>query len=158
KKREQGFTLEEATKILRATLEPPPPRMSPELAAARRWVPWLCAYMGARVNEITQARASDITNNNPKRIWVLRIDPDAGTVKTGDYRDVPIHPHVIEQGFLEYVKRRSGRPLFYDPSRGRGRDAANPYYRKVGEKLAKWVRDEVGISDKRVAPNHGWRH
>ncbi|MEY9463866.1 site-specific integrase [Bradyrhizobium ottawaense] len=34
--------------------------MTEENAAARRWVPWLCAYTGARVNEITQLRACDV--------------------------------------------------------------------------------------------------
>jgi hypothetical protein len=28
--------------------------------AARRWVPWLCAYTGARVGEMTQLRACDV--------------------------------------------------------------------------------------------------
>ncbi|MEC5293197.1 hypothetical protein, partial [Aurantimonas sp. C2-3-R2] len=27
---------------------------------SRRWVPWICAYTGARVNEITQLRRQDI--------------------------------------------------------------------------------------------------
>jgi integrase len=49
KQREKGFTEDEAIKILRATLLPPPRNLSPENAAARRWVPWICAYTGARV-------------------------------------------------------------------------------------------------------------
>jgi integrase len=28
--------------------------------AARRWVPWLCAYTGARAGEITQLRGADL--------------------------------------------------------------------------------------------------
>ena len=30
-------------------------------AAARRWIPWLCAYTGARVGEIAQLRKQDVT-------------------------------------------------------------------------------------------------
>jgi len=41
--RDPGFTNEEALTILRATLEPPSGRLSTPHAAARRWVPWLCA-------------------------------------------------------------------------------------------------------------------
>jgi hypothetical protein len=33
---------------------------------------------------------------------------------------------------------------------------SNPHFKKVGERLAEWVRS-LGI-DERVAPNHGWRH
>jgi integrase len=77
-------------------------------------------------------------------------------VKTGQFRDVPIHPHLIEMGFLDYVKTRTG-PLFYDPARGRGGSAANPISKKAGERLAAWVR-KLGIDDVGVDPNHGWRH
>jgi len=41
KQREKGFTEDEAIKILRATFLPSPRNLSPENAAARRWVPRL---------------------------------------------------------------------------------------------------------------------
>ena len=43
KQREKGFTADEARRILAASLEPPPKGLSAEMAAARRWVPWICA-------------------------------------------------------------------------------------------------------------------
>jgi hypothetical protein len=49
KQREKGFTEEEALAILKATHAPAPAGMSEEHAKARRWVPWICAYTGARV-------------------------------------------------------------------------------------------------------------
>lgn len=91
-----------------------------------------------------------------KGVPVFRITPEAGTVKTKRFRDVPIHPHLVEMGFLDYVGTRTG-PLFYDPGRGRGGTAANPLSKKVGERLAAWVR-KLGIDDVGVDPNHGWRH
>jgi integrase len=152
KQREKGFTLEEAHLILNATLAPPPPKMSAEMAAARRWVPWICAYTGARVNEVTQLTPADIRVE--KGFDIIRFDADA--TKTAEYRVVPLHHHLIEQGFLEYVRSRGMRPLFYDPRRSRGGTDSNPHYQKVGERLAEWVRTIV--ADERVAPNHGWRH
>ena len=47
--------------------------------AAKRWVPWLCAYTGARPAEITQLRASDVLERDG--IHAIRITPDAGAVK-----------------------------------------------------------------------------
>lgn len=46
------------------------------------------------------------------------ITPDAGTVKTGQYRDVPLHPQIIALGFADSLNSRAG-PLFYEPANGR---------------------------------------
>lgn len=160
KLRDQGFTLEEAIKILSATRQDAGKNMTVEGAAARRWVPWLCAYTGARVNEITQARADDVyaeTMPDGAPIWVVRITPEAGTVKNKSARVVPLHLHIVDQGFLEYVRSRSGKPLFYDPARARGGSPAHLQSNKAGERLAAWVR-KIGITDLSIRPNHAWRH
>jgi integrase len=155
KQREKGFTEDEAIKILRATLLPAPRNLSPENAAARRWVPWICAYTGARVNEVTQLWPSDI--RVLKGINVVRFDADA--TKTGDYREVPLHDDLIHQDFLKYVASRGKKPLFYEPDRSRGGKSVGGHFRKVGERLAEWIRsDAVGVTDENVSPNHGWRH
>jgi hypothetical protein len=60
KLREREFHDEEWRTVLRATLQPPPPRMEPYNAAARRWVPWICAYTGSRPGEACQLRSEDI--------------------------------------------------------------------------------------------------
>lgn len=157
--RQQGFTEAEAITILLATMTEPPSRTTPEFAAARRWVPWLCAYSGARVNELTQLRADDVfqVESGGEKIWIMKISPEAGSVKSGAYRDVALHPHLVEQGFLKYVDTRRGKHLFYEPRRHRNGSAGNPQYKKVAERLAKWVR-EIGVDDPAVQPNHAWRH
>jgi integrase len=149
-----GFSNDEALTVLRATLKPPPPRMTVEMARARRWVPWLCAYTGARVGEMSQLRAEDVKLADGH--WIVHITPEAGSVKDGRARDVPLHPHLIEQGFIEVVEKLEG-PLFYSPSRHRGGKDGNPQYKKVGERLAAWVR-ELGVDDPHLQPNHAWRH
>jgi integrase len=79
-------------------------------------------------------------------------------VKDTKTRIVPLHPHLIEQGFLKYVGSRSkGAPLFYSLARQRKKDRVNPTYASVGNKLGEWVRG-LGIDDPNVAPSHGWRH
>ena len=155
-KKMRGFRLGEAQKILSATLAPFSDLMTPENRAARRWVPWLCAYSGARVNEMTQLRAKDVQNRNG--IWCVEITPEAGDVKTSEKRLVPLHPHLVEEGFPEFAKRKKGaQPLFYSRERQRGEARKNPMYVSVGNKLAEWVRG-LGIKDEHVQPNHAWSH
>lgn len=155
KERPKGYSDTEARFILGLTLKPVEGRLSSEHKAARRWVPWICAYAGARVGEIAQLRKEDIQQKDG--VWLFWITPEAGTVKDGNSRHVAIHPHLIEQGFLDFVRTTKPGPLFYSESRKRGGSIENPTSKKVGERLAAWVRDE-GFTDKRVAPNHAWRH
>ncbi len=156
KLRTRDFTMEEATRILSATFAPMSPRVANSYVLARRWIPWLCAYTGARVNELSQLRGQDVAPL--EGIWTIRITPEAGTVKTQVARIVPLHSHLIDQGFLGVVEAMGDGPLFYDPSRQRVHADTNRHVRKVGERLAEWVRKEVGIVDPNISPNHAWRH
>lgn len=153
--RQKGFYDSEADKILAASLVPVPKSFSPQHAAARRWVPWLCAYLGARVGEIGQLRGIDIKEEDG--VWLVWITPDAGSTKDECARYVALHPHLIEQGFLKFVKGSGGGPLFFDPARRRGGSDLNPQSKKIGERIAKWVR-EIGVDDPNIRPNHAWRH
>ena len=155
RKRQKGFLDTEAQTILKATLEPVPKGFSPEHAAARRWVPWLCAYLGARVGEIGQLRGEDIKQEDG--VWLAWITPDAGSTKNESARHIALHPHLVEQGFIDFVRRRGKGPLFYNPARRRGGSAMNPQAKKIGERIGKWVR-ELGVNDPDILPNHAWRH
>jgi hypothetical protein len=46
---ERGFDEAQALTILTATLATPSHLISPEMKAARRWVPWICAYRGGQI-------------------------------------------------------------------------------------------------------------
>ncbi len=150
--RERNLTKDEQATILRGTLAATPAKLSRHKAAARRWVPWLCAYTGARVSEITQARSEDVANIDG--VWTLKITPEAGAVKTNKARVVPLHDHLIEQGFLDFVASCDG-PMFYQPRLEAKPDARAPY-KLAANKLAEWVR-ELGVTEV-PQPNHSWRH
>jgi integrase len=145
-----GFTLSEATTILNAAILSADP--------ACHWVPLLCAQSGARVGEVCQLRAEDIGNENG--IWFMDIRAEAGSVKNASSeRRVPLHPFVIDTGFLGYVKATKAGPLFYDPGKKR-RGTGRPPAKIVRQKVAKWVHSlglKVGL-EHRKAPNHAWRH
>ena len=59
--RERGFSAIEVRTILKASLARDFGRISEEHARARRWIPWICAYSGARVGEISQLRGCDFS-------------------------------------------------------------------------------------------------
>jgi hypothetical protein len=121
--REKGFTLPEAITILR-TARDYQPKVSdnpanaeaPQTTAAKRWVPILCAHTGARVAELTQLRKQDIRKEGDT--YVMRITADAGTVKAGGYRDVPLHPQLVDLGFTDFVNASPDGPLFYRATKG----------------------------------------
>jgi integrase len=122
---------------------------------ARRWVPWLLAYSGARPQEITQLRGNDVQQVDG--IWALNVTPDAGSVKTMKARLVPIHDHLIEQGFLKFVRSSGNNPLFYRPRQKHSGPQRKSPAAQVRQRLAAWVR-EIGVTDEHLSPLHAWRH
>jgi integrase len=147
----KAFTDSEAATILRAALAV---EIRTPIDPGRRWLPWLCAYSGARGGEIAQLRGQDIAER--EGIWAMILTPEAGTIKNRKPRSVPLHEHIIAQGFLDFVRSRGKGPLFYDPRPGeqeREKTQAAHVVQKVGE----WVRT-LGVNDLAVRPNHGWRH
>ncbi len=159
KTREPEFNDEEIGKLLKASLVPVSPRIGAKLKATYRWVPWLCAYTGARSGEMTQLRKEDFTRHKGG-FWVINISPEAGNVKGNSYREVPVHEHLIAQGLLDFVFNSAEGPLFHDGTKSKVIDPLKPprsAHAVVRNKLGEWVRKQ-GVDDKRIRPNHAWRH
>ena len=151
--RERGFTIDEAVAVLNAAKNyAPTARELAKMTAAKRWAPWLFAYSGARVAEITQLRKEDVGQRDG--ITFVRITPEAGSVKTWEYRDVPLHPHLIELGFLEFVAAAEDEPLFYNPKDRKGRTHPS---KMTASRIGDWICS-LAIIDDDVAPSHAWRH
>lgn len=144
--RERGFTDAEAETVLSTALSRKAgPRELLQTVAAFRWMPWLLAYTGARVAEIAQLRKEDIDLS--AKPPTLRITPEAGSVKANAFRIVPLHPHLMQQGFGAFVKGSKNGPLFH---------VAGTKASTIAGKITAAVRKIV--PDKAVQPNHGWRH
>ena len=149
-KKRLSYTDEDARSILTAA------RLQKE--AHKRWVPWLAAFTGARVDELCGAMAADVRVEDG--INIIRIDTEnreeGGSVKNlASIRSVPLHPALIEEGFVTYVQSlKKDGPLFPGIKVDTfGRRGANG-----SRSLSRWVRDKVGITDARKAPSHSWRH
>ena len=143
-----GYTNAEVARLLEAA------RM--ETNPARRWLPWLAAQTGSRIGEVAQLWGRFVKQDDG--IWYLDIQPapDAGTIKEDvSNRQVPIHPTLIEDGFLEFVKSKGDGPLFYRKSSG---DPSKKHASKsVSNHIGAWIRS-IGFDDKRKAPSHALRH
>lgn len=157
--RERGYTDEEALKVLKASRSYRPnvdqngyQREKSHLVNAKRWVPILAAFSGARVSELTQLRKEDFRQEG--EVWIMRITPDAGTVKAGGYRDVPLHPQILDEGFVEFLGASKAGPLFH------GAKTVEDHARKaaiISNQLADWLR-KSGLRPEGLQPNHAWRH
>lgn len=157
--RERGYTDDEAQKLLKSSRSYQPVadvngyvRESEKAANLKRWVPIICAFTGARVSEITQLRKEDLRQVDEQ--WVARITPDAGTVKAGSYRDVPLHPQIISEGFAEFVTGSASGPLFHNADKPEKFKRAAEI---VSNKLSDWLR-ESKLTPAGLQPNHAWRH
>jgi integrase len=150
RQKQLGYDDADATKILLAA--------SRETEPHRRWVPWIAAFSGARLEEICGANVADVYEFGG--VWCLDIRLDNrgkdGSLKNlGSERKVPLHPAVIEEGFLAYVGGlpKDG-PLFPNLTPDR-------YGRRGGsgsKRLCRWIRGNLGMNNSRKAPNHAWRH
>lgn len=147
--RDRGFTDEEAKRILSAARAGVgvSDRMSDHMRRAIRWVPWVCAHTGARVTEITQLRRSDVLTVDG--IPCIRITPEAGSVKTGSHRIVPLHPQLVREGFVRMAEAMQDGPLFH----AKGTSAKG-----ISGRVGEWVRDHAKVTDPVLQPNHAWRH
>ena len=157
--RERGYTDQEAVRILKMSRSYKPHadefgyiREIPQLVVAKRWVPIICAFTGARVSEIVQLRKEDFREIDGHT--VARITPDAGTVKAGGYREVPLHPQIIAEGFTQFVQDAAPGPLFHNGT-GQGTFAAKA--KRYSNRLAEWV-SKSGIKPEGLQPNYAWRH
>jgi len=152
KVREQYFKKEEREAILKAAMNYKHGKAEAhKTAMGKRWIPWICAYTGARVGEIAQLRKEDIQYD--EGFWTYRITPEAGTVKDGNFRAIPIHEHLIEQGFLDYVNQSTGEYLFLNIKRGQSIKGKR---QALKNRVREFVRRH--FKDKNLQPNHGWRH
>lgn len=115
------------------------------------WVPLIAVWNGMRSNEICQLDVADVKQVND--IWGFDIthigisgDNDK-FVKTGSsIRIVPIHPKLIEFGFLDFHHSRKGKAkLFGDITRG-----SDGYYSTNFSKTSNRYLKEIGV--------HGPKH
>jgi len=110
------------------------------------WLPLLGLYTGGRLSELCQLKPTNIRQIGG--VWAIDIneDDDDQSVKTvAGIRIIPLHPQLIELGFLEYVEdvRPFGGTIFpYQKP-----DRFNHYGKTPGRRFGQYL-DSLGISDR----------
>ena len=147
KRKRLPFTFDDAKLILTAARNAGPEIFFPNLIAS---------LSGARLAEVVEAHTDDIEMIDGR--WCLHIREDNReenqTVKTeASVRAVPLHDEIIRQGFIEYVHSLPSGPMFRQ-YRTNKYNRRNDHASKVN---SEFVRN-LGITDRRKAPMHSWRH
>ncbi len=111
-RRRQTMSPEEMTKVFSS-----PDFLSQRSGAkgtleARFWLPLLCLFHGTRSNEVAGILVSDVKECNGIHFLNLR-ESDEHRLKTEtSVRVVPLHPVLLDLGFLEFVsKQRDNYPM-----------------------------------------------
>ena len=146
--REQGYTLDEAAVILKASRAYAPPhrdtpanRAREALTPAKRWVPMLAHYTGARLAECAGLDRADVRERDG--IPFVRFTK----TKSGQFRDVPLARPILDAGFLDYVATRPG-PLFHAGTKTGATTS--------GDRVSDYVKGVLDVDG--VSPMHGFRH
>jgi integrase len=130
------------------------------------WLPVLAFYTGARVNELCQVNPqTDVGTSKEGIPYILVTEDTEGdervrkSVKTRVQRYVPLHPELIEGGFLTYLDRvrKTGSKLLFPawtPTNSRASTQAERWFRDFLR--AKGLRDETPGA--RIVGFHAFRH
>ena len=118
---------------------------------AAYWFPLLGLMMGARLQEIADLRVCDVQQSE-EGIWHFDInDEDGRRLKTrNSRRKVPLHPVLVDIGFLEYVATRrqtSTEPkasLWPKLESRPGQSVESPPWSKW---FGRYLRQVIGIKD-----------
>jgi len=121
---------------------------------AAYWLPLLALFTGARLEELGQLRVDDIAEE--RDITCLFLLPEAGSIKTGEGRRIPLHPELKRLGILRYVEaiKKAGKErAFPELERGAGGKFTDSWSKWYG----RYLRETVGVTDKRIT-FHSFRH
>lgn len=127
--------------------------------ASDYWVPLLGLFTGARLAELVQLYVSDIYKMND--VWVIDInDNDDKELKSeeGSPRIIPIHPTLIDLGFIKYVKHQEkNRVIKLFPCESRNTRGKFGAFSNRFQNYRKKV-DVVPSDDKTMVDFHSFRH
>ena len=121
------------------------------------WLPLLLLYTGARVSEVCQLDTADVKLVDD--IWCIDINDDGEDKRlksASAKRLVPLHPKLIERGFLRYAQNRYEHrqvKLFSFKPMGANKDWSKAYINRFSK-----ILDELGYMASYRPTLHSLRH
>lgn len=155
----QAFTNEQVATLLKAARGPQSERIKSSTANLRRWAPWLCAFTGARIGELLWLRKEDVRFTESIAYIDIYADEETGrSVKTrSSTRSTPLHPALIEEGFLNYWRSLPADETYLFP--GDWSDQNNDRTKTPANHLRAWIKATLPNADwNKLSPNHSFRH
>ena len=118
------------------------------------WFARLALYTGGRGEELAQLAPRDLTTING--VWCVKIhdEGDNKLKNASSLRTVPIHPWLIEAGFLNFVAARAGGKQLFATLKA---DKHGRLYGGMQRRLTLLIRKRARITDGRAVP-HSFRH
>lgn len=144
------FTRDEMQIIFSAE---PPTTASAVSVHAGYWLPVLAAYYGGRLEELVGIEVADVVDEEVGLVFWIRPNSTRPNIKGGKKasRCLPIHPILVELGFLEYLKaaREAGTKRLF-PSLSKGAT--------FGELFVEHCRNLLKPAEGRKVGMHCFRH
>lgn len=126
------------------------------------WLPILGYYTGCRLGELVQLAIEDVQDADGLHFLDINekvlLGTDEKSVKSvAGMRKVPVHPDLLELGFLDFVARRAKQDkanvrLFKEIKFGADKQASTVYSKTFAR-----LMNKVGLTDSRLV-FHSWRH
>jgi integrase len=171
KRKRRPFDVKSLTTIFESPVYSADQRPAAGRGEAAYWLPLLALYTGARLEELGQLRPQDVMQEQyvgdddaPQTAWVLNLTEDlADGLKlknAGSERKVPIHPSLVELGFIRLVEdaRSAVQPRIFHALKP---DKYGRFTAKWGEWFGSYLREVCGITDPRLVFHsfrHSWKH
>lgn len=133
---------------------------------AAYWLPLLALYTGARLEEMGQLHPGDVyeepyldDDDTERAAWVLNFTDRGegqGLKNVGSRRRIPVHPKLVELGFIEYAKaaQAEGRErIFHQLKKDKSGHETGNWSKWFG----RYLRDTCKVTDTRMV-FHSFRH
>ena len=147
---DKKFSIVEIAAILLLARRARPRKGYPRASACRRWAPWICAYTGARIQEVCSLERKDVRRRDG--VWTIHLP----RTKEAISRWVVVHEALIDEGFVAFCEGAPEGPLFTGDKPQKASATRSTAEQRASE-MATWIRANVAL-EATVSPNHAWRH
>lgn len=119
------------------------------------WLVWTACYSGCRLEELCQLARDNVRQVGD--VWVLDINERDGRKLKNEFSErlVPIHPVLVERGFVRWVRSRDTRRVFASFEL-RTNVSGKSYGNAASSSFARFL-DRIGLTDKTLK-FHSFRH